>query len=46
MFKRLALFALLAAAPAHAETLSAEIGRTGLTATEALGADAPLYPLP
>lgn len=35
MFKRLALFALLAAAPAHAETLSAEIGRTGLTATEA-----------
>lgn len=35
MFKRLSLLALLAAAPLHAQTLSSEIGTTGLAATEA-----------
>lgn len=34
MFKRLVVLALLSAAPAHAETLSAEIGTKGLAATE------------
>ncbi len=35
MVIRLALLALLAAAPAHSETLSATLGRDGLAATEA-----------
>lgn len=35
MFRKLLLAGLLAAAPAHAETLSAEIARAGLAATEA-----------
>lgn len=34
MFKRVAALAVLAALPAHAETLSAELGRAGLAATE------------
>ncbi|TXI02770.1 MAG: hypothetical protein E6Q73_05305 [Pseudorhodobacter sp.] len=35
MLKRLAVLGLLAAAPAHAETISSEIAATGLAATEA-----------